>query len=123
MAEMVKFTVWPKGQQFETYLDQYDDKHFSDTYRKAHVAAAMLAALTGVQAYITIGISAPQRCGFPSSEYKDALSPLRSIMQFGHYHSYWNFETKAWHPLPLDLEEEGYVLVKRKLLPPPKKAL
>lgn len=122
MAEMVKFTVWPKGRQIEIYLEKLDYKDFSDAYRKAHIAAAEYAALSGVETYVTFGSTSTQRCGFPASEYSDPRSTLQSIMRYAGYLSYWDFKTKAWFPLPLDLEEEGYVLVKPKLLPPPKKA-
>lgn len=118
----VTFTVWPTGRQFKTFVREDDFSDFDRVYYESHLAAAILATSFGCESYVTTGNS-PERCAFQKGEYLDPNSTLRRIMMFRAMRSYWDFETRSWHPLRLDPElDQGHILAKR-LLPPPKRII
>ena len=118
MVNGVTFTVWPTRRQFEALVRRNDFKDFDKAYKDAHLEASRIAASYDCEAYVTVE-AAPQRCTFHNSEYKYSGSIIRSIMSMGICHSYWDFETRSWHPLPIDPEGDEGILTERKRLPPP----
>ena len=118
MASSITFTVWPTRRQFRAYIDNDDFSDYETAYKNAHTEAAILAASYGYEAYVTFW-NDHHRFGFEKPEDKEIVL---SIMLSGLYRAYWDFKTKSWHPLPLCPEaDEGYILTRMRLLPPPKK--
>lgn len=120
MVSSITFTVWPTRRQFIAMVEAYDYHEFDRMYHEAHVEAATFAAIYGHVAYVTID-QHPQHTGFTTNDWFNRNSTLSRIMRVGMIRSYWSFETRSWHQLPLDLEaDEGYIIA-RRLLPPPTK--
>lgn len=120
MASSITFTVWPTRRQFEAIVSKDDYYDFERAYFDAHLEAATSAASYNCETYVTVEASL-EHCTFEPGAYLDKTSHLRRIMRLGISRSYFSFETRSWHPLPIDPEADEGHIISRRLLPPPKK--